>query len=343
VEASAIYILDLQRIPFTRAQEYRGGTHMSDQGEAMLRRHCLLRRASVAVVCFLVLMTGCKTTEDAAAASSQMSATAKSLCDYYAALGSILESTDQIRSLNEAVYAKPYSAANRKELKVTQDELAKRVAISADLSTLAGSFAKLTGSAAPADVAAEGSNLATEVSGLASYTVSAAQQSAIETALKLFVTAVLARKDHEAAQAMDSLAVGLCDLFDKEANTWQSIDNTYLEVAANLAGDLADQSAVDHSALLRPALEPFGLAPSVPAADLNVKLTPIAKQQIDARKTAALKSYKDASDAMSNSLHDMSQRIHLVATGRPMAFRIPPVNLVTVEQWANTVMSHWEG
>jgi hypothetical protein len=297
------------------------------------------RSAWIVVVCCVGLMSGCKTADDAAAAATQMSATAKSLCDYYTALGAILTDTDQVRSLNEVLYAKPYSAANRQELKTTQAELAKRVALAADLSTLAASFAKLTGSTAPADVAAAGAKLETEADSLASYTASAAEQSAIKTALKLLMTAVMAHKEHEAAQAMDSLAAGLSALFDKEAGTWSSVETSYLEVAATLAGSLADQNAIDNSSVLKPALDPFGLAPAAPTADLNTKLTPLAKQQIDAKKAAALKSYQDASDAMSKSLHEMAERIHLVATEKPMAFRIPPLTLSTVEQWATKAMA----
>jgi hypothetical protein len=299
-------------------------------------------RAAIAAVCFgcLVLIAGCKTSEDAAAAATQMSATAKSLSDYYAALSTILSDTDRIYSLNETLYSKPYSAESRQELKTTQAELAKRITLAADLSTLAGSFAKLTSSTAPADVAAAGNNLETEVDGLASYNASTGEQNAIKSALQLLVEAVQAHKEHEAAQAMDSLASGLSALFDKEAPSWKSVDDVYVQLAATLARNLADQNAVDNSAMLKPALDPFGLAPSVPVPDLNTKLVALAKQQISARQAALISSYSNAADAMSKSLQEMLQRIHMVATDKPMAFRIPPLTVTTVEQWATEVQSH---
>jgi hypothetical protein len=299
-----------------------------------------LRTASIAILCCVAITSGCKTSDDAAAAATQLSATAKSLSDYYAALSAILSNTDQIHSLNQQLYAKPYSAQSQQELKTTQAELAKRITLAADLSTLAGSFAKLTGSTAPADVAAAGAKLETEADTLASYKASTAEQSAIKTALQLLVKAVQAHKEREAAQAMDSLASGLSSLFDKEAPSWKSVDDVYVQLAATLAEDLVERNAVDNSALLKPALDPFGLTPSLPAPDLNTKLTPLAKQQIAAKQAALLTAYSNATEAMSKSLKEMSQRTHLVATDKPMAFRLPPLTVATVEQWANQVMSH---
>jgi len=299
-------------------------------------------RSAIAAILLgcLTLCLGCKTTQDAAAAATQLSATAKSLCDYYAALSKILADTDQIRSLNEQLYAKPYPPESRQEVKTTQSELDKRTALAADLSTLAGSFAKLTGSTAPADVAAAGSKLETEVDTLASYKASSGEQNIIKSGLQLFVTAIQAHKEREAAQAMDKIADGLSALFDKEAPSWKSANDVYVQLAATLAASLVGQNAVDNSAMLKPALDPFGLTPSTPSADLSMKLAPLAKQQIADRQAALVAAYDKASDAMSKSLKEMSQRIHLVATDKPMAFRIPPVTLTNVQQWVTQVQSY---
>lgn len=291
-------------------------------------------------LCCLMLIAGCKTSQDASAAATQMSATAKSLSDYYAALSTILTDTDELHSLNEQLYSKPYSAENRKELKTTQSELDARVKLAADLSTFADDFAKLSGSTAPADVAAAGNKLETEADNLASYKASTGEQNVIKSALQLLVTAIQEHKEREAAQAMDSLACGLSSLFDKEAPAWNSVDDVYLQLAATLAGNLLNDNEVDYSPLLKPALDPFGLTPLASSAKLGAKLAPLAKQQIDARKAAQTSSYSSATDAMSKSLKEMSQRIHLVATDKPMAFRVPPITVATVEQWATQVVSY---
>jgi hypothetical protein len=269
-----------------------------------------------------------------------MSATAKSLQDYYSALGVILSSTDQIYAINDKLYSKPYSDLSRKELKTTQAELAKRVELAADLSTFAGDFAKLTGSKAPADVAAAGSKLETEVDGLASYKASSGEQNMIKSALELLVTAVQEQKEREAARAMDSLAGGLSNLFDKEAPAWNSVDDVYAGLAANLARGLVDQNAVDNSALLKVALSPFGLTPTPASAEINAKLAPLAKQQIADREAALEASYTKATEAMSKALKEMQERIHMVAEDTPMEFRAPPVTVSTVEQWATQILSY---
>jgi len=298
-----------------------------------------VKAIAVALICGLALIAGCKTQDDAASAATQMSATAKSLSDYYAALGVILSNTDKIYAINARLYSKPYSDESRKQLKTTQDELARRVQLAADLSTLAGNFAKLTGSEAPADVAASCNKLETEVDGLASRTASTGEQNMIKSALQLLVTAIQERKERDAARAMDSLASGLSNLFDKEAPAWNSVDEVYSGLAANLANSLVDQNAVDNTALLKAALEPFGLTPAPASVEVNAKLAPVAKQQIADRQAALEASYTNATDAMSKSLKEMSERIHLVAEDKPMAFRAPPVTVSTVEQWATQVLS----
>jgi len=115
-------------------------------GPAKLRATCRAVAILILTACFLG--TGCKTSDDAAAAATQMSTTAKALSDYYAALGAILADTDQIYILNGQLLSKPYTAENRQLLKNNEAELAKRSALAADFSTLAGQFAALSGSTA---------------------------------------------------------------------------------------------------------------------------------------------------------------------------------------------------
>jgi hypothetical protein len=37
---------------------------------------------------------------------------------------------------------------------------------------------------------------------------------------------------------------------------------------------------------------------------------------------------------MSQALHEMASRIHLLATGKPFAYTMPPLTVANVEQWA---------
>ena len=299
-----------------------------------------LRAAAGVLLCCLVLMPGCKTSQDAASAATQMSATAKALSDYYAALGVILADTDQLYRVNEQLFLKPYPAQSQQLLKTTQEELARRVTLAADLSTLAGGFAKLSASTAPADVAAAAAKLQTEADTLASFKASAGEQNALKSALQLLVTAIQEHKEREAARAMAAVAGSLSSLFVKEAPTWSSVDQVYDQLASAAASDLVDQNAVDNSGLLKVALDPFGLTPSAPSTDLNAKLAPLAKQQIATRKAALDNSCAAATAAMTRSLQEMSERIQLVADDKPMSFRLPPVTVAAVEQWATQILSY---
>lgn len=292
------------------------------------------------LACGLLFTAGCKTSEDAAAAATQMSATAKSLADYYSALNTILVNKEKLYILNEQILSKPYTAASRQYLKNDEAGLANRAALAADFSTLAGNFAKLTGSTASADVSASAAKLQAEVDSLASVKASTGEQNILKSALQLFVTAVQEHKEREAAKAIDSFSQGLTALFAKESDTWNSVETVNTQMAQTLAIYLVDHDATDNSALLKVALDPFGLTSSVASPDLKAQLASLAKQQIATRAEARDDAYLKATEAMTKSLQEMSKRIHLVAEDKPMAFRMPPVTVTTVEKWATQVVSN---
>ena len=306
-------------------------------GNTLPKLRATARAVAILILTACFLGTGCKTSDDAAAAATQMSATAKALSDYYAALGTILVNTDQIYDLNERLLSKPYTAENRQLLKNNEAELAKRAVLSADFSTLASQFAALSGSTAPADVAASAVNLETEVESLKSATLCNSDQNALTFALKQFVTAIKEHKERDAARAMDNFAQGLATLFTHEGAVWNSVEAVHTQVAANLAVYLVDNDGTDNSALLKVALHPFGISPATPAGDLNAALIPLAKQQIATRTAALDDSYAKATDAMSKSLQEMSDRIHTVAEDKPMPLRMAPIALGTVEKWTAQV------
>lgn len=296
------------------------------------------RRYAVTLVA-LLLVAGCKTAQDAAAAATQMSATAKSLSDYYTAMGVVLAARDSIGQVNQALFEKPYPEASRKGVLTAEEELAKREALAADLSKLAASFALLTGSKAADDVTTACGKLETEIDSLASHAPSSTEQAAIKAAIEALVTAEKEHKERETAKAMESVAAALSALFDKEAPVWRSEEIVYLELASTLAVDLADENAVDSGALLKPALDPFGLAsvPVSPAA--GAKLAPLVKAQIAEKKTAQLAAYDKASTAMSDALKEMARRIHTVASEQPMQFRLPPPTIDGVKQWTDQILA----
>jgi hypothetical protein len=289
--------------------------------------------------CGLLWMTACKTTDDAVAASAQMSSTATSLAAYYAALQTLLVNTDQLNTLNKEIYGRPYPAENQELVKTTESEVAKRVALAKDVSTLAASFAKLTGSTASADVSASAVKLETECDTLASVKASAGEQSAMKAAMVVLVSAVQAHEERKAAMALDSFAKELSTLFVKEEPSWVSVNAAYTVAAGTTAGTLVDEGATDNTGVLKVALDPFGLTPTA-TAQMRGKLAALTHQQITTKMAAMDASYGSATDAMAKALDEMSTRIHTVAVDKPMAFRMAPPTLAAVDQWTTTVVAH---
>ncbi len=92
--------------------------------------------------------------------------------------------------------------------------------------------------------------------------------------------------------------------------------------------------------MLKVALDPFGLTPSTGAAETNTKLAPLAKLQITAKQKAMDENFQSATQAMAQSLEEMGKRIDAVAADKPLAFRVPPLSLATVEKWAAQVVAY---
>ena len=298
-----------------------------------------LRLCAALLLASSCALSGCKTSKDATEAASQMAETAKALCDYYTAVKTIFEDTDAIYQLNRDLYSKPYPATTQKELKDNEAEVARRAELASDFSTLAGSFSKLTGSTASADVAASANKLNTEVDTLASIKASSTEQSVLKGAMQALVTAIQEHKEREAAQAMDQAVKGLRDLFDKEEDIWNAREQLYSGIASNLANSLVDAHATDNLPLLKIALDPFGLAPSMLSSDMNAQLATAAKDQIERKKSDMDASFQKATDDMSKSLHTMADRIDTVANDKPMDFHLSPLTVSSVEQWASQFVS----
>ncbi|HEX3661024.1 MAG TPA: hypothetical protein VHU89_06310 [Acidobacteriaceae bacterium] len=298
-----------------------------------------LRIAVTSVALSGVLLAGCKTSNDAAAAASQMAATSLQLSSYYKALQTTFQETDELYQLNERLYAKPYTPENQQLLKKNEAELAKRAKLATDLSSLSESFGALSASTVPSSAASAASQVESDVDKLAPLKPSSTEQDALKLAVQQLATAIQAHKEREAAKAMESAAQSLSDLFAKETDIWNSTEEVYSQIAANLAANLVDANVTDNSAVLNVALTPFGLVRNSSMGDMNEKLVPVAKQQIATKKTAMDDSYRSATEAMAKALAQMAQRIQTLAAGKPMTERRSPLSLATVQQWVTQVSS----
>jgi hypothetical protein len=285
----------------------------------------------------VVVLAGCKTSADAAAATSQMAATSQQLSSYYKALQTTFGETDELYQLNEQLYAKPYTAENQHLLKNNEAELEKRARLAGDLSSLSESFGALSGSSVPSNAASAASQVESDVEKLAPLKASSTEQDVLKVAVQPLATAIQEHKEREAAKAMQSAVQSLSDLFAKETDVWNSTEEVYSQIAANLATNLVDANVTDNSAVLNVALTPFGLVRSASIGEMNEKLAPVAKQQIATRKTAMDDSYRNATEAMAKALAQMAQRIQNLAEGKPMTERRSPLSLATVQQWVTQV------
>lgn len=303
-----------------------------------LRRRSMAIAACATVVLFLA--TACKTSDDAAAASTQMTATAQALSSYYAAVGKVVSNTETIYQLNDQLEDKEFSQKAKAALRTTKAELADRLKLAQGLAELAGSFAGLAGSKAAADVAASAQNLDAEVHTLSSTAESAPEQQGLHDALSLLVKAIQERKEREAARDMTDVAKGFSALFQKEKPIWNSREEVFATISANLAKDLVDAGDTDNTAMLKVVLDPFGLAPGALSEDTKSKLKAVAKAQIDARRDAAEAEFAAATEAMQRSLDEMAKRIEAVAQDKAMAYRKPPLTVANVQTWAAHVMSY---
>ncbi len=269
-----------------------------------------------------------------------MAETAKGLADYYTAVDTLLARTDSVYLLNDALYHKPYTPGNRELLKRNRAEVATRAVLATDLAEVATELSALSGSTAPADVQTAATKLATDSMTLANTTMSTSAQGAFGKAVGILVAAVQEGKEREAARAMDGVAQGLVDLFVKEEPVWRSIEEVYSSVGGTLAGNLADDGTIDNAALLRPALQPFGLEPGLPPAQLRTELIPVAKEQIRAHQASADADFASATAAMELSLKEMERRVHLLGEDRPVPFRDAPLTLADVKRWVAQVNAH---
>ena len=292
--------------------------------------------ASVLLSC-LFFAGGCKTSDDAAAAATQLTATAKCLTDYYSALDTILAETDQLNEVQVVLYEIPYDTPTKAMIADTRAEIQKREALAKGLTDLAQSFAKLTGSTASTDASASAAKLETEVESLKpiKFKMSSEEQNGMKIAIGLVVTAIQEHKEREAARGISQFATALDGFFAKEALDYESIGKDYAVISSSLAKSLLQNGQTDPSGYFKVTLDPYGLIPEVTDTKLRGKLEKLAEGQVDQKAQALQDSQKSATDDMEKSLKQMSDRIKLVADDKPMEVRIPPVTLANVEKWAS--------
>ena len=291
-----------------------------------------------AVVCGVVFgsLTACKVSDDAVAASRQMTDTASCLSDYYAALDTEVTDTIALYELDGAISGIPYGESDRKLQEPVISELEKRKEIAKSLTKLVAAMATLTDSKAAADVEKSATELGNELIKVKALPSGSPIPDAVGKAGNSLLQIIQQHDEKKAARAMDETLKAVGDLFEKEKPAYDSIARTHDKQASQVAQDLIKANAVDSSPMLAPALEPFHLTPLPASPALQASLQTLALSRLQTATDAAIKKETEASTAMVDALHEMSSRVHQLATEKRMPLRGSPFSLKLVEDWAQS-------
>lgn len=296
--------------------------------------------AAVPVLLCLTFTSGCKTSDDAAAAATQLTATASTLTNYYFALDTLNTELDQLYQIQAAINPlAPYDTSTQKLVTDTSAEIQKREKLAAALTTLAQEFANLSGSTSATDASAAAGNLETAVAGLkiSGLSMSASNVNVMKDAVDLIVKAIQEHKEREAAAAIDKFTAALDTWFQSEEPYYNTIGSAYASVSKSLAQAMISQGQVDPTPFLSAVFGPYGLTPQLTDSTLKSKVLAALALQIDQKSAALATAQQTATTNMEKSLGEMASRIHLVATDKPMAIRSAPITLADVQNWISLV------
>ncbi|HEY0760714.1 MAG TPA: hypothetical protein VGD59_15810 [Acidisarcina sp.] len=293
-----------------------------------------MRRVShLLPLCVLLLVNGCKTSEDATAAATQMTTTASALVDYYAALEKLMKKTDELNRLQEAMLTIPYQQPDRKQIADQAAEFEKREQMAEELTQLAGAFTSLASPAAAQAATDSTTKLQTELASIKQLTPATDEINAMTGAMQLLVSAIQQHKEREAAKAMAATLTGLDGFFLKEMRANESLDSQFVTLAGSLATNLVDQGQIDESSYVQDALGSFDLTARVTDPGIKARIDVLAKAHIAARGDAEKRRFARASTGMEQALAEMARRVNTVASDKAMKSRLAPPSLADVAKW----------
>lgn len=282
-------------------------------------------------------LSACKVSDDAVAASQQMTSTAATLSHFYSTLEDSVTDTISLYELDAALSGIPYSDADRKQQETTRHELENRKQMADSLAKLAASFAQLTKSSSATDVDTSATALGNELITINALSSTSSVPADLGQAGKSLMQLVQQHEEKKAAQTIDQTLKAIGDLFEKEKPAYDSLSSSHIREASSLATNLVNANEVNYSAMLSPALKPFSLAALGSDPKLPQSLKPLALSRIDATTTDTTQKAEKASAAMLDALREMSSRVHLVATDKPLAVRSEPFSLKLVEEWIESI------
>jgi len=204
------------------------------------------------------------------------------------------------------------------------------------LAKLASAMATLSSSKSASDVENAATQLGNELITAKALPGGSPIPDAVGKAGNFLLQIVQQHEEKKTARAMDETLKALGDLFEKEKSTYDSIARTHDREAGQVAQDLISSNAVDPSPMLSPALKPFALTSLPPSPALQKSLKTLALSRLQNATASAGQKEQSASTAMLDALREMSTRVHLLATEKPMPIRGAPFSLKLVEDWAES-------
>lgn len=283
---------------------------------------------AILLAAVLAIAAGCKTQQDAAAASSQMATTSKTLSDYYSALDTVLSETQDAYEA-QAIF----TGIPPEDLSQTRAEIQRRIELAKEIGNLSGLFTKLTGSSAAGDASAAGGKLADAATSIKSMSSDDTASKAVSIGVREIVALIQENDEKKAAEKISPLTHNLVLFFESEKSVYDSINEAYLRTAQSVAKKMVENNQVDASPVFASSLQPFGMTPDIADSQTKTGMQKYLADQIDSRYTAKLKAAHDATDALDKALKEMDARIDLVAHDKPMSIRTAPFSLDTVESW----------
>jgi hypothetical protein len=275
----------------------------------------------------------CKTSDDAIAGAQQMTTTAADLSRYYNSLADSLSDTIALNELDASFSKVPFDDHSRQLIQDTLSEISKRKEVGQALARLAESMSALSTPTLSSGVASAASALGDELVHVRALPSGPPIPDVIGKASNLLLLFVQQRKEKEAARTMDQTLGALSSLFEKEKPTYDSIFRVHMFLATQLAKDLINRQAVDLSPMLSPAFRPFNLTALPEDGQTRDTLRALALSRLESSADEAKQREMKASSAMLAALQEMSARVHLLATEKPMRTRGNPFSLNIVESW----------
>jgi len=286
----------------------------------------------------LALAVSCKTSDDAKAVATQMTAAASDLSKYYTALARLVDDHAKLERLQQATMNVPFDKQDMAQLQDVKTALQKRADAAQDLANLAEAFTGLTSSTAPGDVSDSAANLGTALSALPQLPGASDATPVLQNAGKILTQFAQERDERKMAKSMEPTMAAISQMFSQEKPIYDSIDRTYIGLAQGIALDLLNHNQVDPGSLMEPALKPFHLASRIPVEQVPDGLKDYAKEQIKSKGDADIAAHAKASDAMESALKDLSKRTHELATDGKMPERGFTVTLDDVESWVKLIL-----